>query len=53
MQYVNNIGIRVTLRDALFVHFNPRPTKGGGVVTTPLRFVSGRTKTQKKVTPGI
>ena len=30
--------------------FNPRPTKGGGY---PWRFVSGRTKTQKKVTPGI
>ena len=40
----------------------PRPLKRNicltlvlprGVVTTPLRFVSGRTKTQKKVTPGM
>ena len=31
--------------------FNPRPTKGGGY--HPRQFVSVRTKTQKKVTPGI
>ena len=31
------------------IAFNPRPTKGGG----SWRFVSGPTKTQKKVTPGI
>ena len=32
--------------------FIPRPTKGGGYHPS-LRFVSGSTKTQKKVTPGI
>ena len=41
----------IGMKSKVNCYINPRPTKG--VVTTPLRFVSGCTKTQKKVIPGI
>ena len=33
--------------------FNPRLTKGGGLLQPPLRFFPGSSKTLKKVTKGI